>query len=334
MKRKLIIAIPLLCSVLMSACMPKHDPDYLEKLAKENAANARPTESTEATKESRSAADSSYNPAMFAESPWKIKDTVILDKNNIKITAKDVITYNKGGYYAVVYWVENYTNNSIFIDTPEIYINTMRYGYETVAPQEVPGNTSTVVFTHLYFPYLEEFGIEQIATIDVKLAALNSNNAVTAESDIVSIGTNYLDEVPQPDLIDGILIADNDVCKVRVKCFEKGDYNLFYFFVTNKTDQIIHVCTPTLNFGSVNLEEGINFGIPPKTSVARCYDFNNPSILQSLGGAPLTGFDISAGYRLANTTICNWMSETVHIDVDLPEKAILEDTSDTMSDDE
>ena len=334
MKRRSLIAVPLLCTVLLGACMPTHDPDYLEKLAKENAANARPTESTEETEESRSASDSSYNPKMFAQSPWKIKETPIIDSNGIKVTAMDVITYNNNGYYAIVYWVENNTNKSIFINTEEVYINSFKYGYETVAPQEIPSNTGAVAFTHLYFPYLEELSIENIATIDVNIQALNVNNSPGAESGLISFKTNYMDDVPTPDLKDAVLLADNNVCKVSIKCFETDEYNLFYFFVENKTDQIIHVCTPTLDFGEKNLPEGINFGIPANTCEARCFDFNNALIQESCGGQPITGFDVSAGYRLRNTSACNWISDTVHVEVNLSPKEIKEDTSDVLSEDE
>ena len=144
MKRIKLISIPLVCSLLLGACMGDL-PDseaYLEELRKEQKeaqqiAEADQTEETEETE----AIEYKYDSSKFMKAPWNIKETVLYDKYDVKITAKDIIRLNNEGFYAVTFWVENYSNNDLYITPENVYVNTLDFGYYMFETIEVKKQT-------------------------------------------------------------------------------------------------------------------------------------------------------------------------------------------------
>ncbi|MCR5617737.1 MAG: hypothetical protein K6F83_05565 [Clostridiales bacterium] len=317
--KKVFIVAPLVLALLLSSCS-KNDLSGLFK--KQYTKSILNSDAYTEPSDTSAVAVLSYDPDKYLHPEIKIKETVIYDKDNVRITAKDIIRTDKGpDLCAVAFWLENNYSQDLTFFADSFYVNGLEYRYiqDSVT---VPGNSADVYFVIYSTAYLEAFGITEAQTFDISFTVTNSYNATYADTDLISFKSNYFGETAVPFLKDSIIIAENEDVIVSIKILDEPEYNLLEVFATNKSDRDMRIMTPTLNFGEINLDSAIRFTVPAGKSIDTAYDLNNPMIIESAGDTFPTGVEISFGYRFDAKNELDWISEPVQVEINCTQKAI------------
>ncbi|MCR5804806.1 MAG: hypothetical protein K6G47_11150 [Clostridia bacterium] len=333
MKKLRLFVIPVLCAFMISSCSALFEPNTTWPSGEEYKSVYETEETEEETEETMDNKDYSYG--AFPEAPWKIKDTLIYDQDNISITAKELMTYNgKASYYALALWVENNSTHNITLTMTQMFVNDIEYRLELPEQLYIPANTKETYYGLVNLDDLSTLNITDIGTIDVKFEALNDNEAVQFETDLVTIKTNFFGETETPSLIGGTVVADSELLVASIKIVETEEANFLEVFAMNNSDKNMRVITPTLSFGDGNLDTGIRFDILPHKGITLLYDLNNPLILQSNNYVFPDSVDISFAYRLSKTSDYDWVSPTGHLDVTVEQKPMLDIYGDAFGEEE
>lgn len=337
MKKLKLLVIPVLCTFMFSSCSAflntmetKAVDDVFEEETEEEEDSDDWEDETEETND-----ESDYKYGQFPQAPWQIKETVIYDEDNITITAKELLTYNgKQSYYVVSCWVENNSKHNITLTESQLFVNGVDYRMTLPEVVSIPAGSKETYYAMAQADYLSALGITDIGSIDLKLLALNDNNATQFETDLVNIKTNYFGQTEEPYLVGGTVIADNECLLASVKIHETEDANFLEIFALNRSDKNMRVITPTLVFGTGSLPTGIRFDVLPNKAIVLLYDLNTPMIINANGGAFPDGVDISFGYRFLKTSEYDWVSETGHIDITVDQKPYIENMGDSFGEEE
>ncbi len=333
MKKLRLFVIPVLCTFMISSCSSLLETNKTWPSGEEYKSVYESEETEEETEETQDNKDYKYG--AFPEAPWKIKDTVVYDQDNIIITAKELMTYNgKDSYYALALWVENNSTHNITLTMTQMFVNDIEYRLELPEQLFIPSNSKESYYGLINLENLESLNITDIGTIDVKFQALNDNEAIQFETDLVTIKTNYFGETETPFLVGGTVIADSELLVASVKIVETEEANFLEIFAMNNSDKNMRVITPTLVFGEGHLDTGIRFDVLPHKGITLLYDLNNPLILQSNNNVFADSIDISFGYRLSKTSDYDWVSPTGHLDVTVEQKPMLDIYGDAFGEEE
>lgn len=336
MKKLKLFVIPVLCTFMFSSCSDllgatsTFPSGESYKSVFEDEEEDEEEEETEETSD-----DSDYKYGKLPEAPWKIKDTVIYDEDDITITAKELVTYNgKGSYYTLVCWIENKSNHNITLTMTQLFVNDIEYRTELPETVSIPAGTNNTYYSFIKLNDLENLTIDDIGSLDIKFQALNDNGATQFETDLINIKTNFFGETETPFLKGSTIIADGEYLLASVKIVETEDANFLQVFAMNNADKSMRIITPTLVFGNGNLDTCIRFDILPHKGITLLYDLNNPVILDANNNVFPDGVDISFAYRLNKTSDYDWESPVGHIDITVDQKPILDVYGDDLGEEE
>lgn len=333
MKKIKLFVIPVLCAFMISSCSALFDINSTWPSGEEYKSVYDTEETEEETDETMDNKD--YRYGTFPEAPWKIKDTVVYDQDKVTITAKELVTYNgKTSYYALALWVENNSTHNINLTMTQMFVNDIEYRLEIPEHLYVPANSKDIYYGLINLNDLASLNITDIGTIDVKFQALNDNEAIQFDTDLVTIKTNFFAETETPFLQDSLIVADDGYLLASVKIVETEQANFLQIFAMNNSDKNMRVITPTLIFGSGNLDTGIRFDVLPHKGITLIYDLNNPIILQSNNNVFPDGIDISFAYRFSKKSEYDGISPTSHIDITVEQKPMLDIYGDVFGEDE
>ena len=333
MKKLRLLVIPVLCAFMISSCSTLFEINDTWPSGEEYKSVYETEETEEETDETMDNKDYVYG--AFPEAPWSIKETVVYDQDKITITAKELMTYNgKASYYTLALWVENNSTHNINLTMTQMFVNDIEYRLELPEQLYIPANSKETYYGLINYDNLTSLNITDIGTIDVKFQALNDNEAVQFDTDLVTIKTNYFGETETPFLQGSTIIADDEYLLASVKIVETDEANFLEIFAMNNSDKNMRVITPTLVFGNGNLDTGIRFDVLPHKGITLIYDLNNPLILQSNRNVFPDGIDISFAYRFSKKSEYDWVSPTGHIDITVEQKPMLSIYGDAFGEDE
>ena len=339
MKKLKLFVIPVLCAFMFSSCsslfgvtstLPSGESYKSVFEDEEETEDDEEFDETDETDE-----DTDYVYGKFPDAPWKIKDTVIYDEDDITVTAKELLSYNgKESYYTLSTWVENNSTHNIKLKMTQLFVNDIEYRLEYFDTISVPAGTNNTFYSLVNLKDLESLNISDIGSIDIKFKAFNDNDAVQFETDLVNIKTNFYGETETPFLEGSTLVADDGNLVASVKIVETEEVNFLEVFAMNNTDKNMRVITPNLTFGEGCLDTGIRFDILPHKGITLLYDLNNPMILSANNNIFPDGIDISFGYRLSKKNEYDYESPTAHVDITVEQKPILDIYGDDFGDEE
>lgn len=176
-----------------------------------------------------------------------LEETVLLDENNIKVTATGLYFSSVGIAPDLEVHVENNTDGDIVISSGEyIAVNgCMVRGIFTI---QVPAGESVDDYVMFLDDEFEEAGIETVSDIKLSVRALDADWNEICSSDYVTVKTSAYGTVENPSVDGDVLYDEGGVKIVMLGTGEDEDLD-FYFptyvklYIENNTDQDITIKT-------------------------------------------------------------------------------------------
>ena len=176
-----------------------------------------------------------------------LEETVLLDENNIKVTATGLYFSSVGIAPDLEVHVENNTDGDIMIQTSEyIAVNgCMVRGITSIQTSAGESADDYVMFLDDEF---EEAGIETVSDIKLAVRAVDANWSEICTSDYVTIKTSAYGTTEAPTVDGDVLYDEGGVKIVMLGTEEDEDFDFWFptyvkLYIENNTDQDITVKT-------------------------------------------------------------------------------------------
>ena len=194
-----------------------------------------------------------------------IDETVLVDENGIKMTAKSLGEYKTEDYwaeYALNVEVQNTTDKTVMVSYNHSSVNNYMVQID-LSMEVAPGETKNVpaIFNEAE---MKNCGIETIADVEFDIVVSDSENGETlVETDLLTIRTSASETYSYTYDESGTVAYDKDGIKIIVKEPVEDEFfgQQIKIYVANDTDQNI---TVTTNEAELNgIKKDVFFAVDP-----------------------------------------------------------------------
>ncbi len=221
--KKILAALIITTLVLLTACGGSNDN-----------ANEQKQDSTQAEQTSMQKSDSQSKADKKDNDKPLIDETVLVDQNDVKITALDLYEDDYFGMTLKVL-IENNSDKDIVVSYPKVAVNNYMVSQDLMISEVASGNKDDQEIFVLPERMINA-GITDIADIDIVFNVADDNSFETIfETDYIKLKTKQFDSIEKKKLDDGKEIYNKDGVRIVAKYAEETAIgtNVIFFMENN-----------------------------------------------------------------------------------------------------
>ncbi|ONI40450.1 hypothetical protein AN640_08760 [Candidatus Epulonipiscium fishelsonii] len=230
---------------------------------------SEPSDSDIANDEMPSTGTESNSQEKVLEEPSKIEETIIYDKDNIKIIAKEI--YHKGFFGPEIKLLfENNTDENIIFTADDCVVNG--YMVSTSMFVEVASGKKANDSLKLMDSDLKKSAIDKFTNIDFRLNIKEADSYDDISvNNLISLTTNYAGKYTQEYNDSGnIIYEDNEIKVVSKGILNRNDDKVLRLYIENNSNNAINIRSENVSANNFMMDNGfdeLNSSLLPGTKI-------------------------------------------------------------------
>lgn len=184
-----------------------------------------------------------------------IEETVLLERDGIKITAKEYITDSFWGD-GVKLLIENTSDKNLTVSCDALMVNDYMVA-DLLFSGNVAAGKKTNETLYLSSTELKNAGIDNVGKVEIDFYAYDDNYSRVFENEIVTLATNKIDSIDVNSNVDGVVLYNENDIKIVGQYVKDNSFwgTSVVVYVENNTEKEITVTCDNLSVNGFMVSE-------------------------------------------------------------------------------